>query len=115
MGILSEARDAFLSVDKDLGNSLRSWFHPHNFYIRRCSLALECCTGLLCVCVGSSSSALVSSSVDCRSIITAGMPSPVLAARIPNDLDEDCETTEAQLLPGLLTRVLDGVVGAFTD
>lgn len=67
------------------------------------------------VCVGSSTRVLVSSLAERRSIITAGRPSPVLAARVLDEANDDRETTDAQLLLGLLTCVLGGVVSAFTD
>jgi hypothetical protein len=63
------------------------------------------------VCVGSSSRDMISSLTERRSRITVRRPSPVLAARVPEAANDDCETTDAQLL----TCMLDGVVGAFTD
>lgn len=64
------------------------------------------------VCVWSLTSALVSSCTARRSSITAGRPCPVCAARMLDEAKDDCETIDAQLVPGLLVCVLGDVVGA---
>lgn len=65
------------------------------------------------VCVGSSTSALVSSPAERRSSTyhrRETKSGTARAARVLDDTNDDCETIEAQLLPGLLTWVLVNVV-----
>lgn len=62
-------------------------------------------------CVGSSTRTFVCCVAECRSSTRAGRPRPVRAARVFGDDQDDCETTEGQLLPGLLTWVLATVLG----
>lgn len=68
-----------------------------------------------CICVGSTTRTFVSYVAERRSSTTTRSPRPVHAARVFGDAQDECETTNAHLPPGLLTWVVDNVVGVSSD
>jgi hypothetical protein len=105
---LSSESTKTLAVDREVG------FTPTMSTLAVVVSSLSTAQILSLVCVGSFTSYLISSVAERRSKIMAGRPSPVRAARVLDDAMDDCDIMESQLLPGLPTSVLSGVVGAFT-